>query len=97
MESNLRAIKRFYRSDRWKIARAIKIASACGMCEKCGKPGTEVHHKIHLTPDNVSDPEISVNQENLLLLCKDCHNKEHGRFTTKKEVYFDDLGNFKKI
>ena len=30
------AIHRFYRSDAWKIARAIKIANACGVCEECG-------------------------------------------------------------
>jgi hypothetical protein len=27
------------------------------------------------------------------LLCRDCHNDEHGRFK-KKEVLFDDDGNF---
>ena len=69
------AINRFYRSDTWKIARAIKIASVCGVCEKCGAIGTEVHHIIHLTPENVSDPSISTNQENLMLLCNECHNK----------------------
>jgi len=26
-------------------------------------------------------------------LCRDCHNKEHGRFK-KKEVFFDENGNF---
>ena len=56
------AIHRFYRSDTWKMARAIKIASAGGCCEVCGDVGTEVHHIIHLTPQNVSDPNISINQ-----------------------------------
>jgi 5-methylcytosine-specific restriction endonuclease McrA len=37
------------------------------------------------------DPTISINQENLELLCKDCHNKEHKRFTKEKE--FDSDGN----
>lgn len=85
-------IHRFYRSDRWKIARAIKIAQAEGCCEKCGGLGTEVHHIIHLTPQNVSDPSVSVNQENLMLLCNDCHNKVHGRFESKKDYYFDENG-----
>lgn len=83
------AINRFYRSDTWKIARAIKIASVCGVCEKCGAIGTEVHHIIHLTPENVSDPSISTNQENLMLLCNECHNKEHGRFEGKSKYIFD--------
>ena len=87
------AINRFYRSDTWKIARAIKIASVCGVCEKCGAIGTEVHHIIHLTPENVSDPSISTNQENLMLLCNECHNKEHGRFEGKRDYSFDEEGN----
>lgn len=90
------SIRRFYRSDKWKVARAIKITSCGGLCEKCGAIGTEVHHKIHLTPDNVSNPEISLNQDNLLLLCNECHNKEHGRFEGKKEYEFDADGNMVK-
>ena len=87
------AIQRFYRSDTWKIARAIKIANACGVCEECGAIGTEVHHIIHLTPKNVTDPSVATNQENLKLLCNECHNKAHGRFEGRREYYFDDEGN----
>ena len=86
-------IHRFYRSDTWKIARAIKIASVGGFSEKCGGLGSEVHHIIHLTPQNVSNPNISTNQENLMLLCNECHNKEHGRFEGKREYTFDEDGN----
>lgn len=87
------AIQRFYRSDSWKIARAIKIANACGVCEECGAIGTEVHHIVHLTPENVTDPSVATNQENLKLLCNECHNKAHGRFEGRREYYFDDEGN----
>ena len=87
------AIQRFYRSDAWKIARAIKIANVCGVCEDCGTVGTEVHHIIHLTPENVTDLSIAINQENLKLLCNECHNKAHGRFEGRREYYFDDEGN----
>ena len=87
------AIQRFYRSDTWKIARAIKIANACGVCEECGAIGTEVHHIAHLTPENVTDPSVATNQENLKLLCNECHNKAHGRFEGRREYYFDDEGN----
>jgi 5-methylcytosine-specific restriction endonuclease McrA len=86
-------IQRFYRSDTWKIARAIKIANACGVCEECGAIGTEVHHIVHLTPENVTDPSVATNQENLKLLCNECHNKAHGRFEGRREYYFDDEGN----
>lgn len=36
-----------------------------------------VHHKIHLTRDNISDPQISLNPDNLESLCDDCHKLEH--------------------
>ena len=90
------AIHRFYRSDAWKIARAIKIANACGVCEECGAIGTEVHHIIHLTPENITDPSITTNQDNLKLLCNECHNKAHGRFENKREYDFDNEGNLIK-
>lgn len=89
-------IRKFYKSDNWKIARAMKIASVGGRCERCGDVGTEVHHIIHLTSENVDNPEISINQDNLLLLCKECHNKEHERFTDKKDYKFDEDGNMVK-
>lgn len=90
------SIRRFYRSDKWKVARALKIASVGGLCEKCVAIGTEVHRKIHLTLENVGNPEISLNQDNLLLLCNECYNKEHGRFEGKKEYEFDADGNMVK-
>ena len=83
MPSEYDKIRKFYKSDNWKIARAMKIASAGGRCEKCGDVGTD-------------NPEISINQNNLLLLCKECHNKEHERFTDKKEYKFDEDGNMVK-
>lgn len=84
-------IHRFYRSADWKAARHIKIGSAGGLCEMCGVIGEEVHHKIRLTPENVTDVNISINQANLMFLCKGCHNKEHGRF--EKGQQFDEDGN----
>lgn len=92
MEKQNILIRRFYRSDHWKIARAMKIAIVGGRCEKCGAIGTEAHHIIHLTPENVTDPEVSLNQENLMLLCNECHNKEHGRFEGSREYAFDENG-----
>jgi|GEM_PF-392900 len=71
----------FYKSDvLWHKMREEVILRAKERCEVCGKPGTKVHHKIHLTLDNVDDPSIALNLDNLLLLCKECHNKMHGRF-----------------
>ena len=87
-----KVLHNFYKSDIWKLAREIKIRSVNGRCERCGGIGFEVHHKDRLTVDNVNDSSISLNPENLELLCKDCHNKEHQRFN--KEMQFDEEGNF---
>ncbi|MBR2645265.1 MAG: HNH endonuclease, partial [Clostridia bacterium] len=68
-----------------------------GMCEDCGQvAGVEVHHKIHLTPSNIHDPRISLGQDNMILLCFECHRRRH-----KKEriagiagrYELDELGN----
>lgn len=53
------ALSNFYKSRKWKIARQIKIADAKGISEKCGMVDTEVHHKIHLTIDNVYNPMVA--------------------------------------
>ena len=81
----------FYKSAAWQVARQIKYQEQDGRCERCKRVGEEVHHKIRLNIDNVSDTSVSLNQKNLELLCKDCHNKEHNRFSKEKE--FDAEGN----
>ena len=94
MLNKCKAINRFYRSSAWLLARQQKIASCNGRCELCGAIGEEVHHKIPLTPKNIHDPSITLGEENLIYLCKECHNKEHNRFK-KKESQFDCDGNLK--
>ena len=74
--------KGFYKTAAWLKCRAAYIKSVGGLCERCladGKivPGFIVHHKCYLTPDNIQDPGISLNWDNLEYLCQDCHNKEH--------------------
>lgn len=74
----------FYTSKAWrKCARGYR-AHCAHLCERCLAkglivPGVEVHHKIRLTPQNISDPAIALNWENLELLCKSCHDEERER------------------
>lgn len=73
----------FYSSRAWKDTRRAYAASVGGLCEECkGKglvvPGEIVHHKIELTPANINRPEITLAWENLKLVCRECHAKEHG-------------------
>lgn len=85
--------RNFYMSGAWiKCARAYK-RDRSGLCERCLKnglivPGDEVHHKIRLTPENINNPAVALNWDNLELLCKDCHLKEHSR----KRWRADELG-----
>jgi len=92
MINKVQAINRFYRSQVWQQVRLQKITEANGRCEKCGGVGEEVHHLTPLTAFNVNDPNVALNQKNLILLCRDCHNKEHERFA-KKGQKFDCQGN----
>lgn len=52
-------------------------------------PGVIVHHRIHLTPQNITNPMIVLNWNNLELLCRECHAKEHGK---EKRYTIDELG-----
>lgn len=72
----------FYHSAAWQSCRSSYIRKAGGLCEDCLErgeitPGVEVHHVIELTLDNIGDPRIALNHDNLRLLCHDCHSKRH--------------------
>jgi len=71
--------KSFYDSATWRKCREAYITEQHGMCEQCTEPGLIVHHKILLTPENIHDTNITLNFDNLELLCLTCHNKTHGR------------------
>lgn len=83
----------FYKSKAWQECRDAFFKSKFGICERCGDPGVIVHHKVHLTPGNIIDPNVTLNWENLELLCQDCHNKEHGGASTADGLAFDEDGN----
>jgi 5-methylcytosine-specific restriction enzyme A len=90
--------KSFYKGKAWRQCRDAFFISKLGLCERCGGPGKIVHHKVYLTQDNINDPSISLNFNNLELLCQDCHNKEHhGGKATRDDVMFDESGNLVKL
>lgn len=69
--------KRFYKSKDWAKARELAMIRDRYLCQKCDEPAEEVHHKIHLTKDNIVDPSISLNLDNLICLCYRCHKEQH--------------------
>lgn len=83
-------LQSFYASEAWIKFRLGLIAERGPYCQKCGRlieNHLDIigHHKIELTPENVHDHNISLNPDNVLLVCFDCHNKIHGRFGYHKE------------
>ena len=61
---------------------------------KCGRPGEIVHHKTHLTPENIDDPTVTLNEDNLELLCRDCHGVEHTKdLPIDESLMWDEDGN----
>lgn len=85
----------FYKSKAWAKCREAYASSVGGLCERCAKagritPGVIVHHKNHITPDNINDPGITLNWDNLELLCRDCHADEHRETPRRYDV--DDMG-----
>lgn len=39
--------------------------------------GYIVHHKNYISKDNIYNTDVTLDFNNLELLCIDCHNKEH--------------------
>lgn len=72
-----------------------------GLCEVCHeRTGFIVHHKINLDSSNISQPEIALNHDNLMYVCKDCHDQFEGHFNDGRpmsnhrlRVTFDEDGN----
>ena len=97
----------FYHSKAWKKVRKTVWDRAHGLCEECYrrgevKPADVVHHRIPLSPENMSDPSISLNPDRLVALCHECHTEEHkklgiGAMSSAKieeqRVGFDPNGN----
>lgn len=57
-----------------------------------------MHHKIPLTPENIYNPEITLNWDNLELLCSSCHSIEHNKKyeAIREDVMFDENGDLVK-
>lgn len=102
-----------YKSKAWKRVRlSVCLRQGC-LCARCSRPvyvdGISqwipkekrlkgiVHHKEYLTNDNYTDDSVAYNDENLELLCIDCHNREHNLKALRKDVTFDENGDLVPI
>lgn len=86
--------KKFYNSKAWIKCRESYKKSKYGLCERCSQPGDEVHHKIHISPDNINNPDVTLNWNNLELLCMSCHSIHHmSKYSpVREDVMFDSNG-----
>ena len=81
--------KAFYNSAAWATCRESYIAERRaidgGLCEKCReRRGSIVHHVIMLTAQNITDPLVALNHENLRYECLQCHNDEPGHYNDSR-------------
>lgn len=92
---------KFYSSKAWQDCRRAYAKSVRGLCERClangiYKAGEIVHHKEHINPANITDPNIILDWNNLELLCRECHTDEHSaeihKSGLKKRYKLDELG-----
>ena len=75
--------RKFYSSKAWQDCRNEYAKRQHYLCENClrkgiYRPGVIVHHKIEIDPVNIERPEITLNFDNLELLCRECHAEIHG-------------------
>lgn len=75
--------KKFYNSAAWRKCREtyikIRIDRDGGICEEChGEQGYIVHHRIRITKQNIDDANIVLNHNNLMYVCKSCHDRYEG-------------------
>jgi len=74
--------RHLYASKAWRECRTSYIASVYNLCETCKKkgvvkPGKILHHLVYLSPENIDDPNVSLNHDLLRYDCQECHTREH--------------------
>lgn len=87
--------KAFYKSKEWRNFRQVILTERGPRCEKCGKiianaydkdtnqyktKLIQLHHIEELTPLNINDASITLNPDNVQVLCQECHNVLHNRW-----------------
>lgn len=95
------SLSQFYNSDEWRNFRKQLIYERTNTTDGIlydefdGKPlinsyDIVLHHKKPLTMQNVNDPSVSFNPENIMIVSQRSHNEIHGRFgyVTQRKVYY---------
>ncbi|EGO8594514.1 HNH endonuclease [Enterococcus faecalis] len=96
--SSKQARAKFYGSSEWRRLRQQCLERdhyECQWCKQEGKLTTQYDSILEV--DHVKElkhyPQYALDIDNLRTLCKDCHNKRHGRFNyreSKRKRKWDD-------
>ena len=89
---------KFYHTRPWHNVRGYVLYRDQMLCQDClkkgiYKPAEAVHHIVELTPENINDPNIALNPDNLISLCRDCHAARHSK--SKKRYRINEDGEVK--
>lgn len=91
---------RFYHSKQWiELAKYVRLKSM-NKCNRCGlfikkrkdpkmSGRHQVDHIIEITEENMNDESITLNIDNLQLLCLECHTIKTAE--DRREAYFGDI------
>ena len=87
--------EKLYKSKTWQNCRRNYIKSVGGLCERClaqGRytPAVIVHHVVPINANNINDPTVTLNWDNLQAVCRDCHKELHTNKVIRYKV--DELG-----
>lgn len=80
----------FYNSPEWKHKRKKILARDHFECQWCKEEGrVTVCDESTLEVDHIKEledyPELALDDDNLRTLCKDCHNRRHGRMNYRSQ------------
>ena len=86
--------KKFYQSTNWIRTRDYIMAKHHYICQKCHeRPAEIVHHIIWLNPGNINNPDITLKEDNLIPVCRECHAIIHeGVLSTTTGLCFNENG-----
>ena len=71
----------YLKSDDWKERRKQLMEEVDWVCYKCGEKATQLHH---LNYNNLGEEVLD---EDVIAVCKDCHDEIHGKGDYGYEAY----------
>ena len=75
-----------YRSKAWRKLR-LKYIMEHPMCERCHhKPAEDIHHIRSFIVNGEINHYLLTAEDNLKALCKECHNHEHTKHKTTRDI-----------